>query len=146
MTTRVTVEFVGGPELQAGLQSLTDLREIDAAVGIADRTMALAIGSLVPYGQGSLGQTLESTVTDRQVDMGYRSPYARWFHVPYLSEGSVQYAKKTSSRGRSYGQRIPNNPWMILAMRTKDAELGGIFITAVGQMIDRALAWVPRGF
>lgn len=130
------VTLRGGPELADALRSLADVREIDAATAEAARLVQNEAASEAP---GSLGDTVDFTEDKRRVEIGSDSPYSRWFHVPYLSEGNVLYAKKESKRGRSYGQRIPDNPWLFRAAKAVQDDVRDAYITAVGDLIDRAL-------
>lgn len=130
----------GGPELAIGLAALKDTREITAASSMAGRTIALAASQFVPNDSGELAGSIEVTEDERRVTVGSNSPYARWFHVPTLSEGNVGYAKKTSRRGRSYGQRIPDDPFLFNAVEESKDDVFEGFVTAVGDLIDRALS------
>lgn len=139
-----TVEIQGATELAAGLGALSDIREITEAGGLAARTLEGAARELAPSGTGSLASSIEGTVTERTVAVGSRSPYARWFHVPYLSDGNVRYAKRVSSRGRSYGQLIPDNPFMINAALKTQQQIFDGYLDGTVKLVERALASVPR--
>lgn len=129
----------GGPELAGALEGLMDTREVDAAKGVAGRTVQDAVLERVPSDSGDLAASIEFTEDDRSVTIGSNSPYARWFHVPTLSEGGVTYAKKESRRGRSYGQRIPDDPFIIDAIESVEDDVVDAYATAVGDLVDRAL-------
>lgn len=140
-----SVTFEGGPELATGLRNLTDLRELVTANGVAARALQSSARTLTPSQSGQLGESITFTENPEGFDVGSNSPYGRWFHVPYLSDGSVTYAEKVSSRGRGYGQRMPNNPFLINAVVELDQTLFGYYVTATGELVDRALAGVPGG-
>lgn len=127
----------GGPELAAGLTALKDVREITAAGAEAGRLIQTEAAAEAP---GSLGDTVQISEDERTVEVGSDSDYARWFHVPSLSEGGVLYAKKTSRRGRTYGQRIPDNPWLLNAAKNVQDDVRDTYLAAVGDLIDRALS------
>jgi hypothetical protein len=140
-----SVTFEGGPELAAGLAALTDVRELVTANGVAARALQASARDLAPSRTGSLAGSVVFTEADDGFDVGTNSPYGRWFHVPYLSDGGVTYASKVSRTGHTYGQAIPNNPFLITAVIELDQTLFGDYVTATGDLIDRALASVPRG-
>lgn len=139
-----TVEITGATELLAGLSQLTDVREITEAGTAAARTLETAARDLAPSTSGTLSGSIGATVTERTVAVGSSSPYARWFHVPYLSDGGVAYAKKVSTRGRGYGQRIPNNPFFVNAARKVQTQLFDGYLKGTVALVERALANVPR--
>lgn len=141
-----SVSLTGGAELAAGLRAIGDVRELNAAGPLAARVITDNARTLVPSVTGALAGTIGTTLLEggRSVQVGYHSPYARWFHVPYLSEGGVQYAKKISSRGRSYGQRIPYNPWLITAIFNRQQEIFDLYFDATEALVERAFAGVPK--
>lgn len=140
-----SVELVGGPELVAAFQRLTTQPpEFVAAQNAAGNLLATEARSLAPRGAGTLSENIKFSVGGNLVDVGSYSPYARWFHVPYLSEGGVQAAKKLSSKGRPYTQTIPNNPFMIKAAFFKQLDVFAEYIKGVGAWIDSAMSGVPK--
>lgn len=135
MADAVTLD--GADQLAEGFRAMVDTRDIVAASGVAARTVAAAAQEFIPSDSGELAGSIEFTEDDRTVTIGSNSPYARWFHVPHLSEGGVLYAKKSSTRGRSYGQRIPDNPFMIDAAQSVEEEIVSAYGDAVEGMIGR---------
>lgn len=140
-----SVTFTGGPELVAALGRLSDVRELTAANGVAARTVSASARKLAPSGRGSLSGTIGEQITPTGWQVGSNSPYARWFHVPYLSDGRVKYAKKVSSRGRSYGQRIPYNPFLNSSVAQTETQIVDAYVDGTAHLIDRAMVGVPRG-
>ena len=140
-----TLDIEGGPQLQAGLAALSDVRELEAANGVAARLLETSARNLAPSTTGALSGSIGSTVTPDGFQVGSNIRYARWFHVPFLSDGGVTYAKKVSSRGRSYGQRIPYNPFLNSAQKATEQAQFTAYVEAVDNLVERALAGVPRG-
>lgn len=126
------------------LEDNDGLADVLAALYYGDKLAASSEGaarvladSISAFAPGSLADGIDTVVeaNGRSVTAGHRSPYARWFNVPTLSEGSVQYAKKVSSRGRTYGQRIPDNAFMIDGAEKAEEEVVGQWSEAVGEII-----------
>jgi hypothetical protein len=133
----VTLE--GAAELEQGFQALADTTDIATANGAAGQLVADIAAEFVPDDSGELASTIDYTETDAGVVIGSDSPYARWFHVPFLSQGGVTYAKKESRRGRSYGQRIPDNPFMFQAAEAAEEQIKQLYDDGVAAAIDKAL-------
>ena len=143
----VRVEFKGAPQLVAGLKGLSDLSEYDRANILVGITVRKAATTLAPSNSGALAGSVKDVVTTRGVHVGSNSPYARWFHVPNLSEGKTQYAKvnvptRKGSRSYDYGRRIPDMPFIIAALKLKEKEVVAEYIEATGDLIDRAMRGV----
>lgn len=141
----LTVTLRGGPEVVAALRGLSDTRELSAANPTAARIMRDAGRGLIRSRSGTLAASVADASNEDGFRVGSDSRYARWFHVPFLSQGAVKYAKKVSRRGNPFGQRIPYNPFLISAARSTEAAVVDQYVRAVGALIDRAWAGVPRG-
>lgn len=133
------VTLDGGPELEDGFRALADTSDIATANGAAGALVADIAAGFVPEESGDLSSTIDYTETDQGVVIGSDSDYARWFHVPFLSHGGVTYAKKQSRRGRSYGQRIPDNPFMIQAAEAAEEQIQQLYDGAVADAVEKAL-------
>lgn len=137
----VTLE--GGPELVAALGQLTDTREITAQGTTAGALLQASARDLAPSASGALSGSVDYSVSGNIVNVGSSSPYARWFHVPYLSDGGVRYAK-VDRAGRTYGRPIPDNPFLIRAVLAKQTTVAEGYEQAVADMVARAFSQVPR--
>ena len=80
--------------------------------------------AITPNRSGALRASIDYTVTEGVLEVTAGSAsvaYARPMHVPYLSDGSVQYAKDDYTSGRAgskpytRGRRLLNNPFLFLA-------------------------------
>ena len=143
--TAFTLDIEGGPQLQAGLAALSDVRELVAANGVAARTLSASARKLAPNKSGALASSVGELIGSDGFEVGATVRYARWFHVPFLSDGNVTYAKKVSSRGRSYGQRIPYNPFLNSAVQATEQQMFDAYVEGVDNLVKRALAGVPGG-
>lgn len=140
----MTVTVTGADEVVRALQQLGDTTELDAA-GVASRTLlADTAREYAPSVSGSLQGSIGSVQSGTAHHIGSDSPYARWFHVPFLSDGGVRYAKMDRA-GRTFGRIIPDNPFLARAATTKQEQVADTYLRAVQAWIVRAFAGVPRG-